>query len=283
MLINTLLLSALLFAASDFKFEEREEIKQTLRFSNPNEAKHVIVDNVNGAIMVSGYNGNEVQLVAKKLIQGRTEQKLGLAKQEVLLDISEKGNVLKIYVDGPFRDNRGTNYRGSRYYGYEVHYDFTLQVPFDVDLTLKTINEGDIKVENVSGEFDVDNINGGVTMLEVAGGGHVYALNEGVEIRFKKAPDRASYFGSLNGDVRVSVPEDFGARVRLKTFNGEIYTDFPATYLASRGPERERENGKFVYRTDKAFGVQFGKGGPELEFENFNGDIFIENQTRNKR
>lgn len=281
MLTNIFLSCTLLLAASDFKFEEREEIKQTLRFSNPDQARHVIVDNLNGAITVSGYNGNEVQLVAKKLTRGRTPEKLTLAKQEVALDVSEHGNVIKLYVDGPFRCKNGeTNYRGARYYGYEALFDFTLQVPYHTDLTLKTVNDGDIKVENVTGEFDVDNINGGVTMIDVAGGGHVYALNEDVEIRFKQSPDRASYFGSLNGDVRVSVPEDFGATVRLKTFNGEIYTDFPATYLASRGPERERENGRFIYRTDQAFGVRLGKGGPELEFENFNGDIFIVKRER---
>jgi len=276
MFTNIVLAGTLLLGALDFKFEEREDIKQTLRFSNLTQAKHVIVDNLNGAIAVTGYNGNEVQLVAKRLARGRTQEKLARAKQEVVLDISEQSNVIKLYVDGPFRCKNGeTNYRGSRYYGYEVQFDFTLQVPYATDLTLKTINEADIKVENVAGEFDVDNINGGVTMLDVAGGGHVYALNEDVEIRFKKSPDRASYFGSLNGDVRVSVPEDFGATVRLKTFNGEIYTDFPATYIASRAPERERENGKFVYRSDQAFGVRLGNGGPELEFENFNGDIFI--------
>ncbi len=276
MFTTMFLACALFLGASDFKFEEREDIKQTLRFSNPTQAKQVIVDNVNGAITVRGYGGNEVQLVAKKIVRGRTPEKLALAKQEVALDISEQNNVVKLYVDGPFRCKDGEmNYRGSRYYGYEVQFDFALQVPYETDLTLKTVNEGDIKVENVTGEFDVDNINGGVTMLQVAGGGHVYALNEDVEIGFKKSPDRESYFGSLNGDVRVSVPPDFGATVRLKTFNGEIYTDFPATYIASRAPERERENGRFVYRTDRAFGVQLGKGGPELEFENFNGDIFI--------
>ncbi len=276
MLTNILLACTLLLGASDFKFEEREDIKQTLRFSDLNKAKQVIVDNLNGAITVTGYGGNEVQLVAKKLTRGRTQEKLALAKQEVVLDISEQSNVIKLYVDGPFRCKNGEmNYRGNRYYGYEVQFDFMLQVPYETDLTLKTINDGDIKVENVAGEFDVDNINGGVTMFGVAGGGHVYALNEDVEIRFKKSPDRESYFGSLNGDVRVSVPPDFGATVRLKTFNGEIYTDFPATYIASRSPERERENGRFVYRTDGAFGVRLGKGGPELEFENFNGDIFI--------
>ncbi|MEK7727619.1 MAG: hypothetical protein AAB354_04355 [candidate division KSB1 bacterium] len=276
MFATALLAFTLLFGASDFKFEEREDIKQTLRFSHPTQAKHVIVDNLNGAITVTGYSGNEVQLLAKRLSRGRTQEKLVLAKQEVRLDISEKSNVIKLYVDGPFRCKNGeTNYRGERYYGYEVQFDFTLQVPYETDLTLKTINNGDLKVENVAGEFNVDNINGSVTMLGVAGGGHVYALNEDVEVRFKKNPDRQSYFGSLNGDVRVSVPEDFGATVRLKTFNGEIYTDFPTTYLASRSPARERENGKFVYRTDQAFGVRLGRGGPELEFENFNGDIFI--------
>ncbi len=276
MFTNLMLICLLMLSSSDFKFEEREDIKQTLRFSNPAQAKHVIVDNINGAITVTGYGGAEVQLVAQRLSRGRTQEKLALAKQEVTLDISEKSNVIKLFVDGPFRRKDGeTNYRGSRYYGYEVAFEFTLQVPYQTDLTLKTVNEGDIKVENVKGEFDVDNINGGVTMLSVGGGGHVYALNEDVEVRFKTSPDRGSYFGSLNGDVRVSVPEDFGAIARFKTFNGEIYTDFPATYLASSVAERERKNGMLVYRADRATSVRLGKGGPELEFEGFNGDIFI--------
>ena len=281
MFTTALLAFTLLLNVSDFKFEEREDIKQTLRFSNPAQAKHVIVDNFNGAITVTGYAGSEVQLVAKRISRGRTQEKLALAKQEVTLDISEKSNVVTLYVDGPYRQKNGaTNYRGSRYYGYEVHFEFTLHVPYQTDLTLKTVNEGDIKVENVNGEFEVDNINGGVTMFGVGGGGHVYALNEDVEIRFGKSPDRGSYFGSLNGDVRVSVPEDFGATARFKTFNGEIYTDFPATYLAGRAPERERESGKYVYRTDRSTSVRLGKGGPELEFENFNGDIFIMKNER---
>lgn len=281
MLLITLLSFALTTGTSEFKFEEREDIKQTLRFSNPSQAKHVIVDNINGAITVKGYSGNEVQLVAQRLTRGHTQEKLALAKQEVTLDISEKSNVIKLFVDGPFRCKDGeTNYRGSRYYGYEVDFEFTLQVPYQTDLTLETVNDGDIKVENVSGEFDVDNVNGGVTMLGVGGGGRVYALNEDVEVRFKTSPDRASYFGSLNGDVRVSVPADFGAIARFKTFNGEIYTDFPATYIASRAAERERKNGMLVYRADRATSVRLGKGGPELEFEGFNGDIFI---TKNER
>ncbi|MGH7495267.1 MAG: hypothetical protein ACREOO_23090 [bacterium] len=272
------LLSAfsLLLAASDWRVQEKEEIKQTLRFSDPAKTRQVIVDNINGAITVAGYAGSEVQLVAIKTLRARSPERLAEAREKIRLEISERDNVIELYVDSPCRrrdDDR--NYRGSDYYGFEVQFDFTLKVPWQTDLRLKTINDGDIDVENVAGEFDIDNINGSVEMLEVAGGGRAYALNGELAVRFKKNPEIDSYFGSLNGDVKVELLENLSADVRLKTFNGEVYTDFRVTSLPARARAQEKSGGRYVYRSDSAFGVRIGSGGPELEFDAFNGDIHI--------
>ena len=274
--LNLIASLTLLHSASDWRVQEKEEIKQTLRFSDPAQAREVIVDNINGPITVTGYNGSEVQLVAVKTLRARSEAKLAEAKEKIRLEITEHGNSIELYVDGPFRRRDGErNYQGSDYYGYEAHFEFTLKVPFQTDLKLKTINDGDIEVANVAGDFDIDNINGSVEMLEVGGGGRAYALNGELTVRFKQNPERDSYFGSLNGEVKVEFPKNLAANVRLKTFNGEVYTDFPVSSLPVRAPVQEKSAGKFVYRSDRAFGVRIGQGGPELEFDAFNGDIHI--------
>jgi hypothetical protein len=184
--------------------EKKEEIRQTLKFSSSTGSKQVEVDNVNGSITVTGYDGQEVQLVANKTIQARSQEKIQEAQEKVRLEITEQNNEIKLYVDGPFRCRDGSvNYRGDRYYGYSVYFDFELKVPREAGVYLKTINDGDVKVENIAGDYEIENINGGITMLEVSGAGRVYALNDDVKILFAKNPSGDSYFGSLNGDIRV--------------------------------------------------------------------------------
>lgn len=275
-ILNVVTAFSFLFAPSDWRVQEKEELKQTLRFSDPAKAREVIVDNINGPITVTGYNGSEVQLVAIKTLRARSEAKLAEAKEKIRLEISERDNAIELYVDGPFRRrDRDTDYGGSDYYGFEAHFDFTLKVPWQTELKLKTINDGDIEVANVTGAFDIDNINGSVEMLEVGGGGRAYALNGNLTVRFKQNPEQDSYFGSLNGEVKVEFPENLSANVRIKTFNGEVYTDFPVASLPVRAPLQEKSGGRFVYRSDRAFGVRIGNGGAELEFDAFNGDIHI--------
>ncbi|MFQ5605790.1 MAG: DUF4097 domain-containing protein [bacterium] len=262
--------------SAGFQLQEKEVIKKTVRFSNDAGRKEVVIDNVNGDIEVQGYSGQDVQMVVNKTIQGRSREKIQEAKQKVQLEISEEANSVRLYVDAPYRKNDASvNYRGWRYYGYKVNFDFKVKVPHECHLYLKTINDGEIAIREVYGDCEVKNINGGIEMLEAAGSGDVYALNGEVKVTFRKNPRSASSFGSLNGDVEVQFQPDFSADLRIKTFNGEVYTDFPTTYLAPRKPIRTRKDGLFLYKSDKAFGVRIGKGGPEIEFDAFNGNIYI--------
>ena len=56
-------------------------------------------------------------------------------------------------------------------------YDFEIKVPAATFLRLGTVNGGDIRVENTTGDFDVGNVNGGIEMREVAGSGLVHTVN----------------------------------------------------------------------------------------------------------
>ena len=256
--------------------EDKEEIRQTLHFSHPAATKRVEVDNINGSIIVKGYSGQDVELVANKYLRGRSQEKLERGRQDVRLEISEEDNVIKLFVDAPYRQRDGSiNYQGHRYYGYEVRFEFELRVPLETDLYLRTVNDGDIKVENVSGDHDVKNVNGGIEMHEVAGAIRCYALNDDVHVLFDKNPEAECYFGSLNGEVKISFRSNLSADARFKTFNGEVYSDFPVTQLPGATPVREQHQGRYIYKFDRGMGVRIGKGGPELEFDAFNGNILI--------
>ena len=282
--IQTALLSVICMLSSSFSavakdVEEKQTIERTFAFSDTGGARQVEVDNFEGSIKVTGYNGREVQLVVQETLEADSEGKAREARREVRLEITQTNNTVRFYVDGPFRCRNGSvSFRGWEHSGYKVGYDFELKVPQQTGLRLKTVNGKDIEVEKTSGKFEVENINGGIRMTDVSGSGRVYALNGKVRVNFTENPKADCYFGSLNGNVEVLFRPGLSANVRLKTFNGKAVSDFPVSYLASEKQAKKSENGKFIYKSGEFQNVRIGEGGPELKFDAFNGNIRILNQ-----
>jgi len=275
-IISFICLIAFSLFAYDFPVKEKEDIQKTLKFSKTAKEKYLELENINGSIKVVGYKGDEVKLTVHQTIEAKSKKKAAEAKEKERLEISQEDDTILIYIDTPYRRKDGSiNYKGPKYYGYKVTFDFELKVPHETSIDLETINDGDIVIENIKGNFDVHNINGGVEMKGVAGSGKAYALNEDLKVVFSKNPVSDCYFGSLNGDVEVTLLDGLSADFRLKTFNGEAYTDFEVTHVPDVAKTKESKKGKYIYKTNRRTRVRVGKGGPELEFDGFNGDIRI--------
>jgi hypothetical protein len=271
----------------DMKSFKKEDIAKTLRFADAAKPGELIVDNVFGPITVEVHAGRDVVLEAKRIVYARDEARAGKAEDEVKLDITEKGNTIEAYVDGPFRDDekdrrdRGIHRR--RDPGYRVYYGFTLKVPLKIDLVLSTVLDGDVEVRGVEGTFDVRNVNGRVRIVDAAGSGEAQTVNGGVTVVFRRHPDGPCMFKTINGDVEVDFPGEPSADFRFKTMHGEVYSDFDVTRLPQAAPireERAEKDGKFVYRSEGFTGVRAGKGGPEIKLETLNGDILIAKRSK---
>lgn len=242
-------------------------------------AREMIVDNVTGSIEVEGYSGSVVEMVVERTIRADSADLAAEARRDVRLDIRQSGARAEIYVDGPFRDRRHGGVRIRRSTGYTVRHDFKLRTPEGVTLRLDNINDGDIRVTGTTGRFEIENVNGSVRISGAAGSGRVYAVNGKVQVEFRRSPDADSSFGSLNGNVDVTFPPDFSGDLYLKTFNGEAFTDFETVSLPSVVTPEKRD-GKFVYRSNRFHGLRVGRGGPEIKFDAFNGNIYIRNRSK---
>lgn len=256
-------------------FEKNETVQRTFMPSGSAPAE-VEVDNVTGSIEVVGYEGESVELVVHETFGSHSQEELEVAQREVRLLVSQEENRIRLFVDGPFRERDSFRRNGPESHRYRAQFDFQLRVPRRANLDLKTVNDGEIRVDGVEGRFDVHNVNGGISMTGLSGSGRAYAVNGAVSVVFAENPTGESYFGSLNGDVSVVLREDLSARLMVKTFNGDVYTDFPTTYVRELPPlVLESRRGKRVYKSSGFFGLRVGSGGPALEFDAFNGDIRI--------
>src|SRR5690348_15349497 len=189
----------------------------TVPFSDAARPKMVKVSLLNGGITVKGYNGKEVivESLSRDGDSGRRRREAPPGMHRIYgggagLQVEESDNTVTI---GTERIN-GTS-------------DINVQVPFDTSLKLSTVNGGNIVVDTVNGDVDVNNTNGAVTLNHISGSTIAHALNGKVLVTLDKVnPNKAMSFSSLNGNVDVTLPADIKANVRMKTDNGEIYSDF---------------------------------------------------------
>jgi hypothetical protein len=235
--------------------------------------RKLIVDDVNGSIDVVAYNGNEVQVTVSEHWKADDAGKMQEARRDVRLDMSQQGNVVRLYVDGPFRCHGDCGDR--RRPGYSATFDFQVKVPADAVLELKTVNGGHVKAENSNGDFVVHTVNGGIELLEMGGSGEATTVNGGVKVTFRENPRRPSTFKSVNGELAVTFRPELAADFLCKTLNGGVYTDFETTLLPMQTASSERQGTKYVYRSNRFSSIRIGAGGPEHKFDTLNGSIRI--------
>ena len=264
----------------DWRVEDRESINRSFDVSGGSGPQKLLVDNISGYIHVTGFAGKEVQVKVQKHIGADSNEGLQEAKRDVKLDMSQQGNFVRLYVDGPFRNNNGVNYRGADYYGYNVIFDYEIQVPFATEVVLKTINSGEIEVKKTAGDFEIDGLNGGIVMEEVSGSGSVRTLNGAVKVSFSKNPTKNTEFRTLNGKMDIYFQPVLDADLNFHTLNGGVYTDFDITTRPMKPASGDNVNGKFVFRSDRrSMEARAGKGGPELTFNALNGAIRLHSKV----
>jgi hypothetical protein len=256
----------------NWRVEDKETVRRTFDVSSGSGPKKLLVDNISGFVHVTGYGGSQVQVVVEKHLLADSNEALAEGKRDVKLDMSQQGNFTRLYIDGPFRSGNGVNYRGDDYYGYRAIYDFDVQVPYDTELVLKTINRGDIVVKKTTGDYEINGLNGGIEMEDVSGSGSIHTLNGKVKATYSKNPPKATSFKTLNGSLDIFFQPGLNADLSFKRLNGEIYSDFE---VASRPIQvaGTTSGGKFIYRGDRTMNGRAGSGGPELSFETLNGTI----------
>jgi DUF4097 and DUF4098 domain-containing protein YvlB len=155
----------------------------------------------------------------------------------------------------------------------------TITVPVHTSLHLRAVNDGDIVVTGVDGELDIDEVNGSVTLNNVSGSAVAHALNGHLFATFNRVNQKPMAFSSLNGDIDVTFPADLKATVSLRSDRGDVFSDFDVNLQAAASKpvvEDGRANGgKYRVKIDKTVRGTINGGGPEIQFTNFQGQIYI--------
>lgn len=259
-------IAALLFSAPLWA-QQTEQLVVPL--SEPGKPFQLHIGLISGSIKVVSYAGKDVVIDVQSETDKRSDKKESSGGMKKI----NTGRGMDVTAE---EKNNNVNINSQSWKG---PVNFTIKVPqSEAKLKLSTINEGDISVSDVSGEMEISNVNGPVTLSNVSGSAVVNTVNGDVKVNFKSIdPKAAMAFSSLNGNVDVTFPASFKANVKLKSDQGDIYSDFDITADPSQPKVNKTTSKSGTFRINIESWV-YGKinaGGPELMMKNMNGNIYI--------
>ena len=235
--------------------------------SDPGKAYKLNVGLTSGSIKVSGYDGKDVVIDvtgAPERNKNQHETENGMKRlsggQNVAVNAREKNN--EINVDA---ENMKT-------------VNLELKVPKNAtSIKLSTVNNGNINVNDVSGALEIQNVNGFISALNISGSVVANTVNGKVLVTFKNMdPKAAMAFSTLNGNVDVTFPTSLKANLKIRSDQGQVYSDFDMATDSSH-PKATKTAKDGMYRLtieDWIYGKVAG-GGPEILMKNMNGNIYL--------
>jgi hypothetical protein len=260
------MVAAVMVGATGMGAQDQAE-RLTVPFSDPSRPGLLNVQMMHGSLTIRGTNRRDVSIEGRSREQAERSDPppSGLRRltQRGSFTVDEQANVMRLSAAMPSRGH-----------------DFVVEVPQRTNLKLGLVNSGELTVEGVEGDIEATNVNGPITLTNVSGSVVAHSTNGKVIATFARvAAQKAMAFTSLNGGVDVTLPAAVKANVKLRSDQGDVYSDFDIQLTTSRDApvvkDTRQSNGRYRIEVDRALYGTINGGGPEFELRTFNGHVYL--------
>jgi putative adhesin len=277
-LVFVAMLAAAAVASAQTSTQDTGE-RITASFSDASRPGLLHVALITGSITVKASQGKDVIIQARgrddHASRGRegpgdgdSDAPVGLKRlrQQPSLSVEERNNRMEIIAPSGL-----------------LAVDLEIQVPAHTNLQLSTVNNGNVTVEGIDGEMEIANVNGSITLQAVSGAVVAHTVNGKVLADLTRiTAQKPMAFTSLNGVVDVTLPAAVKANLKLRTDNGNVFTDFELKMLSQSAPTVEdtrRTGGRYRVEVNRLIYGSVNGGGPDFEMRTFNGNIYVRKGT----
>jgi hypothetical protein len=240
----------------------------TVPLSSPGKSYSLKVHLVTGSIKVVGYEGKEIVINVTPRGGDDEDRSADIKNGMKRISVSGGYEVTAKEADNTVTVNTGNPNRAL---------DLELKIPQDVKLKIGTVNDGEVTVQNVTGELEVNNVNDKITLTNISGSVVANTVNGDVNVTFKTIDPKAPMaFSTLNGDINVTLPAETRANLKLKSDNGDVFSDFDIDIDKTPSKiDKTTEPGMYKIKKDDWVYGKINGGGPEMMMKNMQGDIYV--------
>jgi hypothetical protein len=288
----------LIFCLGILSFSQEEKTdRATVSFSDPSKPGLIEVSVHRGSITLKGYEGKEVLIEAKvrtkklkgtevEKLRSRVEERVAREREREMEEEEEKKRksiegmrLIKPPAVTGLTVEEENNEMEIGVSSMKQTVDMMIQVPYRTSLELNAHMDGDITVENVTGDIEVNHHIGALNLTGISGTVVAHTHAGDVIVTFTKVtPDKPMFFSTWSGDIDVTFPANIKADLKMKSERGEIYSDFDIQIertLQRVEEDKRAEGGKYEISFDKYITGKISGGGPELVFNTYAGDILV--------
>lgn len=210
----------------------------------------LIVKDINGNIDASGSSSSDqVEVSATKNGSGAEDVRIRVMK------LNDGVMICTIYPGFLNSDNCDSNsHFGNSHNNARV--DFTIRMPRNVRFTGKNVN-GDVNAESMGRYVEATSVNGSIR-IATSSWASANTVNGSIDASLGRTDWSGDLeFKSVNGSVKVELPNNANTDIDFKSVNGHLDSDFPLTVQGSIG--RHSVHGTI------------GSGGRTLDIKTVNG------------
>jgi hypothetical protein len=236
-----ILLTGLLLCSFSLSAQDQQLIISLKKPGLPGMLKF---ENPKGSIQVTGYDGNILLITGK----ARFEEKGKAIQPAFKLSYEANGNDIRLFCESK---------------GKTV--DIEIKVPVNFSMQLRSMDNGDIKVMRINGEIEVDNTNGHIFLEGISGSAVLNSVYGNIVAGFKEVtPDAPMMMTTLEGYVELSLPSNISARIKMKSANGKISSEYKLSEQVKNGGT-----------TSDWTTVILNGGGPDYILRSYNGSVSL--------
>lgn len=248
--IKNSLLSIVIFTSSillslQVAAQINEDIEKSFTVTSESDFS---LNNINGTVTISSWQENTIKVVAS--IKAETQE----SYDDVTINMAQHGQKLSVqtkYKEKAYRQNKQI-----------ARVDYQIWLPADTNLSDIELVNGDLIIENIAGEVDAEVVNGSINATQLSGDSEISAVNGSVNVDYKAQADDVNSIEieTVNGRIKLLVPESFNANISADTMHGGIKTAFGLSAKKSSFSGYNLRG-------------EIGHGGTKINLDSINGSI----------
>jgi hypothetical protein len=259
---NALLLSVGVLFCLTKTVAQTQEFKTKL--ANTRDKK-VVIEMALADVRIEGHNSDEVSIAASSGFEAPPERAKGL-KPLYYSGVDNSGIGLSVVTEG-------NTVKIEKVTRKEVKY--TIRVPRQVAVLFQETNwqgGSKVNVSNMDGDLEIRTNGANIVLNKVTGPVVANSTSGDVNVVFSGlSQSKPTAISTISGEIDISLPATVKSNMKLRSINGEMYTDFDL------GVKNAKEGLSKVGGGNNIEGTTNG-GGVEVQLNTISSNIYIRKQ-----
>ncbi|GAB3781154.1 hypothetical protein GCM10028818_34680 [Spirosoma horti] len=216
------------------------------------------------SLKIEGHNSDDVIILASSGYEAPPERAKGL-KPIYNTNVDNSGIGLAVTTEnGGLRIEKATR----------KQIKYTIKLPRKVALLYQEVNwqGSNVSITNMDGDLEIKTNNASIDLNNVTGPIVANTINGEVKIVYSTlSQEKPTAISTINGPVDITLPANAKANLKLRSINGEMYTDFDLGVKTSKDGMSKVGGGHDIDGTTNG-------GGVEMQLKTISSNIYIRKQ-----